>query len=57
MFKAYLAAAFVSFGLLGYAQYKGWSLFASEAQEWQNRRHYGSSSSGGSGRYGSGGHK
>ena len=57
MFKAYLAAAFVSFGLFGYAQYKGWSLFASEAQQWQSRRSYGGGSSSSGGRYGSGGHK
>ena len=56
MFKAYLAAAFVSFGLFGYSQYKGWSILPSEAQQWQERRTYGSGSSSG-GRSSSGGHK
>ncbi|HYC35386.1 MAG TPA: hypothetical protein VEC19_03120 [Usitatibacter sp.] len=55
MFKAYLAAAFLSFGLFGYSQYKGWSILPSEAQEWADRRTYGSSTGGS--RSGSGGHK
>ena len=57
MFKAYIAAAFVSFGLFGYSQYKGWSILPSEAQQWQERRTYGSGSSSSGGRSGSGGHK
>jgi len=64
MFKFYLASAFLAFGLYGLAQYKGWSMMPSEAQEFQKRRvaeqssSWGRSggSSGGSGG-GSSGHK
>lgn len=38
MFRAYIAAAFLALGTYGYAQYKGWSVFASEAREWQRMR-------------------
>jgi hypothetical protein len=55
MFKLYLASAILGFGLYGYAQYKGWSLFASEAQEYQRARASGTSSGHGSGYGGSGG--
>jgi hypothetical protein len=61
MFRLYLATALTSFGLYGFAQYKGWSVMPSEAQEFQSARSsggsssYGRGSSGGSG--GSSGHK
>lgn len=59
MFKAYLAAAFLAFGLYGLAQYKGWSVMPSEAQEFQKRRaeEQSSSWSRGSSGGGSSGHK
>ena len=38
MFRSYLGYALVALGLYGYAQAKGWSLFASEAQEFASRR-------------------
>lgn len=62
MFRTYLAAAMLAFGAYGYAQYKGWSVMPSEAEEFQRRRaeqradYYGGSSSR-SGRSGSSGHK
>lgn len=60
MFRTYLGYALVALGLYTYAQAKGWSLFASEAQEFASRRaqeaesrssgsSYGGRSSGGSG--------
>jgi hypothetical protein len=63
MLKLYLASALVAFGAYGVAQYKGWSIMPSEAQEFQKRRvaeqsgswGRGSGSSWGSG--GSSGHK
>lgn len=61
MFKLYLASAIAAFGLYGFAQYKGWSMFASEAQDFQRARAeqaYGSSRGGwGGGFGGSSGHK
>lgn len=63
MFKFYLASAFLAFGLYGLAQYKGWSIMPSEAQEFQKRRasdssgSWGRGSSGGGGSGGSSGHK
>ena len=36
--KAYLGYALVALGLYSYSQAKGWSLFASEAQEFASRR-------------------
>lgn len=53
MFKLYIASAIAAFGLYGFAQYKGWSMFASEAQEYQRMKAQGQSS--GSGRGGSSG--
>ena len=38
MFKTYLGYAMVALGLYAYAQAKGWSMFASEAQEFASRR-------------------
>lgn len=38
MFKLYLASAFVAVGLFGYAQYRGWTLLPSEAEEFQRVR-------------------
>jgi hypothetical protein len=56
MYRAYLATALFALGLHAYAQLKGWSVFPSEAQEFQSRRaeeaesrHSGSSGSGRSG--------
>ena len=36
--KTYLGYALVALGLYSYSQAKGWSLFASEAQEFASRR-------------------
>ncbi len=55
MFRFYMAAAFLAFGLYGLAQYKGWSVMSSEAQEFQRRRAAEQSSSWGRGSSGSGG--
>jgi hypothetical protein len=57
MFRSYLAYAFMALGLYSYAQAKGWSIFASEAQAFAARRAADAEqrSSGGSGRFGSGG--
>ena len=54
MFKLYLASAFVAVGLFGYAQYRGWTLMPSEAEEFQRVRaaEQASRRSGGSGRSG-----
>ena len=38
MFRSYIGYAMVALALYGYAQSKGWSLFASEAQEFASRR-------------------
>jgi hypothetical protein len=65
MFKAYVAAAFLAFGTYGIAQFKGWSVMPTEAQEFQKRRAdeqssswgRGSSGGGGSSSGGSSGHK
>jgi hypothetical protein len=38
MFRTYLGYALVALGLYSYAQAKGWSMFASEAQEFASRR-------------------
>jgi len=38
MFKLYLASAFLALGLYGYAQYRGWTLLPSEAEEFQRVR-------------------
>ena len=60
MFRFYTAMGLFALALHGYAQLKGWSVFPSEAQEFQSRRaaesesrHSGSSYS--SGRSGGGG--
>ena len=55
MFRFYLAAAFLAFGTYGLAQYKGWSVMPSEAQEFQKRRADQQSSSWGRGSSGGGG--
>lgn len=59
MFRAYLTCAFLALGLFGYAQYKGWSVFGSDAEQFQRRRaeEATSRSSGGTFRGGSSGHK
>ncbi len=54
MFRFYLASAFLAFGMYGLAQYKGWSVMASEAQEFQRKRADDSSSSWGRGSSGGG---
>jgi hypothetical protein len=38
MFRTYLGYALVALGLYSYAQAKGWSMFASEAQDFASRR-------------------
>lgn len=38
MFRLYLACAFLALGLYGYAQYRGWSVLPSEAEEYQRVR-------------------
>ena len=38
MFKLYLASAFLALGLFGYAQYRGWTLLPSDAEEFQRVR-------------------
>ena len=38
MFRTYLGYAIVALGLYTYSQAKGWSMFASEAQEFASRR-------------------
>jgi hypothetical protein len=63
MFKAYVTAALLAFAGYGIAQFKGWSVMPSEAQEFQKRRadeqssSWGRGSSGGGGSGGSSGHK
>ena len=66
MFRMYLASALIAFCTYGTAQYKGWSLFASEAQEFERQKAgsssgsswgRGNSGSGGSSTGGSSGHK
>ncbi|APV48629.1 hypothetical protein BWI17_02365 [Betaproteobacteria bacterium GR16-43] len=54
MFRFYLASAFLAFGLYGMAQYKGWSVMASEAQEFSRKRADDSTSSWGRGSSGGG---
>jgi hypothetical protein len=56
MFRIYTAMGLFALAMHSYAQLKGWSIFPSEAQEFQSRRaaetesrHSGSSSSGRSG--------
>ena len=55
MFKAYVAAAFLAFGTYAIAQFKGWSVMPTEAQEFQKRRADQQSSSWGRGSSGGGG--
>jgi hypothetical protein len=59
MFRTYLGYALVALGLYSYAQARGWSMFASEAQEFASRRAqeaaYASSGGSSSGRFGSSG--
>jgi hypothetical protein len=58
MFRSYLASALLAFGLFGYAQFKGWSVFPSEAQEFRSKRAEAAENragSTGSGRSGGGG--
>jgi hypothetical protein len=38
MFRTYLGYAFMALGLYSYAQAKGWSIFASEAQAFASQR-------------------
>ena len=55
MFRFYLVSALLAFGAFDLAQYKGWSVMASEAQEFQKRRVDEQSSSWGRGSAGGGG--
>ena len=58
MFRTYLGYGLAALALYSYAQAKGWSMFASEAQEFASRRAQEAeyrSSGGSSGRSGSGG--
>ena len=58
MFRTYLGYALMALGLYSYAQAKGWSMFASEAQAFASRRAMEAqerSSGGSSGRTGSSG--
>ena len=62
MFRMYTAMGIFALAMHGYAQLKGWSVFPSEAQEFQSRRaeesesrHSGSSSGRSGGGSGSGG--
>lgn len=38
MYRLYLVSAFLALGLYGYAQYRGWSVLPSEAEEYQRVR-------------------
>jgi hypothetical protein len=62
MFRVYVISAFLALGLYGLAQYRGWSMFGSDAEEFQRARaerafHRTFSGSGSSGGGGSSGHK
>ena len=59
MFRTYLGYGLAALALYSYAQAMGWSMFASEAQEFASRRAqeavYRSSGGSSGGRFGSGG--
>jgi len=59
MFRLYIVCAFLALGSFGYAQYRGWSLFGSDAEEFRRHRAEQASArtSGGTFRGGSSGHK
>ena len=59
MFRLYVICAFVALGSYGLAQYRGWSMFGSDAEEFQRARAERAyhRTSGGSGSGGSSGHK
>lgn len=60
MFRLYVICAFLALGSFSLAQYKGWSLFGSDAEQFQKRRAEqvaSRSSSGGFHGGGSSGHK
>lgn len=38
MFRAYLISALLASGLFGWAQFKGWSVMPSDAQEFRSQR-------------------
>ena len=38
MFRTYVVSALLAFGLYGYAQYRGWSVMPSEAEEFQRQK-------------------
>lgn len=60
MFRIYLISAFIALGLFSLAQYRGWSMFGSDAEEFQRaraERAYHRSGAGSSGSGGSSGHK
>jgi hypothetical protein len=57
MFRTYLGYALMALGMYSFAQAKGWSMFASEAQDFASRRAQEAeyrSSGGSSGRSGGG---
>lgn len=59
MFRLYVICAFLALGSFGYAQYRGWSVLGSDAEQFQKRRAEQAAyrSSGGGFRGGSSGHK
>jgi hypothetical protein len=38
MLRTYVICAFLALGFYGYAQYRGWSVFGSDAQEFRRMR-------------------
>ena len=38
MFRAFIVSGFLALGLYGFAQYRGWSVFGSDAEEFQRAR-------------------
>lgn len=38
MFRAFVVSGFLSLGLYGLAQYQGWSMFGSDAEEFKRMR-------------------
>jgi len=59
MFRIYVLCALIALGSFGTAQYRGWSLYGSDAEQFQKRRAEQAASRtwGGGSRGGSSGHK
>ena len=59
MFRMYIACAILALGSFGYSQYRGWSVFGSDVEEFQKRRAEQAATRtwGGGSRGGSSGHK